>query len=61
LGFDVKVRLGDMTNLWQAIDASAVGYIGQPEDVASTVSYLASKEAHFVTGKFTIENMPNTN
>ncbi|KAJ8586298.1 hypothetical protein M405DRAFT_935482 [Rhizopogon salebrosus TDB-379] len=23
---------------------------GQPEDVASVVSYLASKEAHFITG-----------
>ncbi|OAX38617.1 NAD(P)-binding protein [Rhizopogon vinicolor AM-OR11-026] len=35
----------------EKIDASAVGYIGQPEDVASIVSYLASKEAHFVTGQ----------
>jgi NAD(P)-dependent dehydrogenase (short-subunit alcohol dehydrogenase family) len=25
---------------------------GQPEDVASVVSYLASKDAHFITGKF---------
>ncbi|KAG1810740.1 hypothetical protein EV424DRAFT_1542858 [Suillus variegatus] len=33
------------------IDTSAVGYIGQPEDVASAVAYLASKEAHFITGK----------
>ncbi|KAG2121971.1 NAD(P)-binding protein [Suillus clintonianus] len=36
------------------IDASAVGYVGQPEDVASAVAYLASKEAHFITGKFPI-------
>ncbi|OAX38513.1 NAD(P)-binding protein [Rhizopogon vinicolor AM-OR11-026] len=35
----------------EVIDASAVGYLGQPEDVASIVSYLASKEAHFITGK----------
>ncbi|KAG0703995.1 NAD(P)-binding protein [Suillus ampliporus] len=35
----------------QKINASAVGYIGQPEDVASAVAYLASKEAHFITGK----------
>jgi len=59
---EVQVRIGDManlSNLWQLIDVSAVGYIGQPEDVASTVSYLASKEAHYITGKSTIENVPN--
>ncbi|KAH7908720.1 NAD(P)-binding protein [Hygrophoropsis aurantiaca] len=33
------------------IRASPAGYIGQPEDVASIVSYLASKEAHFITGR----------
>ncbi|KAG1813604.1 uncharacterized protein BJ212DRAFT_1447819 [Suillus subaureus] len=27
-----------------------VKHIGQPEDIASIVSYLASKEAHFITG-----------
>jgi NAD(P)-dependent dehydrogenase (short-subunit alcohol dehydrogenase family) len=43
----------------QIIDASAVGQIGQPEDVASTVSYLASKEAHFVTGKCPIKKVLN--
>ncbi|KAF8068077.1 hypothetical protein FPV67DRAFT_1669945 [Lyophyllum atratum] len=30
---------------------SAVGYIGNPGDIASIVSYLASKEAHFITGQ----------
>ncbi|KAJ8594948.1 NAD(P)-binding protein [Rhizopogon salebrosus TDB-379] len=35
----------------QKIDTSAIGYVGQPEDVAGTVSYIASKEAHFVTGQ----------
>jgi enoyl-[acyl-carrier-protein] reductase (NADH) len=25
---------------------------GQAEDIASIVSYLASKEAHFITGEF---------
>jgi len=30
---------------------TAVGHIGQPQDIASIVSYLASKEAHFITGQ----------
>ncbi|KAH7920225.1 NAD(P)-binding protein [Leucogyrophana mollusca] len=30
---------------------SAVGYLGNTEDVASLVSYLVSPEAHFVTGQ----------
>ena len=29
---------------------SPLGYIGAPDDVASLVSYLASKESHFITG-----------
>ncbi|TFK66480.1 NAD(P)-binding protein [Pluteus cervinus] len=29
----------------------AVGYGGKPEDIAALVSYLVSKEAHFVTGQ----------
>ncbi|KAG1739900.1 uncharacterized protein EDB91DRAFT_372872 [Suillus paluster] len=28
-----------------------IKHVGQPEDVASIVSYLASKEAHFITGQ----------
>jgi NAD(P)-dependent dehydrogenase (short-subunit alcohol dehydrogenase family) len=42
----------------QSIETSAVGHTGQPEDVASTISYLVSKEAHFVTGKLPIQQMP---
>ncbi|TFK33366.1 hypothetical protein BDQ12DRAFT_637590 [Crucibulum laeve] len=30
---------------------SAVGYLGKPNDIASLVSYLASPEAHFITGQ----------
>jgi NAD(P)-dependent dehydrogenase (short-subunit alcohol dehydrogenase family) len=42
----------------QLIESSALGYIGQPEDVASTISYLVSKEAHFVTGELPVQRMP---
>jgi NAD(P)-dependent dehydrogenase (short-subunit alcohol dehydrogenase family) len=45
----------------QKIDLSAAGYFGQPEDIASIVSYLASKEAHFVTGKPSIQQVSNAN
>lgn len=30
---------------------TAVGYEGTPDDIASIVSYLVSKEAHFITGQ----------
>lgn len=35
----------------QIAAATPAGYMGKPEDVASLVSYLASKEAHFITGQ----------
>ncbi|KAG1874899.1 hypothetical protein F4604DRAFT_1925050 [Suillus subluteus] len=48
-------KRGDKDDYFQkTIDTSAVGYVGQPEDVASAVAYLSSKEAHFITGKFPI-------
>lgn len=31
--------------------SSALGYNGKAVDIASLVSYLASKEAHFITGQ----------
>ncbi|KAG1725616.1 uncharacterized protein EDB91DRAFT_84763 [Suillus paluster] len=50
-----SVKRGDKVDYFQEkIDASAVGYVGQPEDVASAVAYLASGEAHFITGKLPI-------
>ncbi|OAX42771.1 NAD(P)-binding protein [Rhizopogon vinicolor AM-OR11-026] len=56
------VEQGVKVNYFQErTEASAVGYTGQPEDVASIVSYLASKEAHFITGKLSIQYMPNVN
>ncbi|KAG1720125.1 NAD(P)-binding protein [Suillus occidentalis] len=33
---------------------TAVGYEGTPDDIASIVSYLVSKEAHFITGEFRV-------
>jgi len=46
------VMEGEKVDYFQEqIDASALGHIGQPEDVAGTISYLVSKEAHFVTGQ----------
>lgn len=38
-------------NAFQEAQRLPVGYIGKPEDVAALVSYLASKESHYVTGK----------
>ncbi|TFK66469.1 NAD(P)-binding protein [Pluteus cervinus] len=37
--------------LEEAAKWAPIGYIGKPEDIAGLVSYLASKEAHFITGQ----------
>jgi len=42
----------EMVDLWRGRAATrGLKYEGQPEDIASLVSYLASKEAHFITGQ----------
>ncbi|KIJ62357.1 hypothetical protein HYDPIDRAFT_30609 [Hydnomerulius pinastri MD-312] len=33
------------------INTRPIKHLGQPEDIASIVSYLASKEAHYITGQ----------
>ncbi|KAI9573050.1 hypothetical protein HD554DRAFT_2167333 [Boletus coccyginus] len=42
-----------MIDLWRGHTATrGLKYDGEPEDVASLVSYLALKEAHFITGEY---------
>ena len=42
---------GLMVHSTQRAATRGLKYDGQPEDIASIVSYLASKEGHFITGK----------
>lgn len=37
--------------IFKLVSSIPLGYKGEPEDIASLVSYLASKEAHFITGQ----------
>jgi hypothetical protein len=39
-------------NFDKVLENVPIKHIGQPEDIASIVSYLASKEAHFISGQF---------
>lgn len=49
---NVSLADEDSTNyLTQLIGNRPIKHNGQPEDIASIVSYLASKEAHFITGQ----------
>ncbi|EGN94562.1 hypothetical protein SERLA73DRAFT_188531 [Serpula lacrymans var. lacrymans S7.3] len=45
-------RTGDPGGFYKVMEnTSALGYLGNTGDVASLVSYLASPEAHFITGQ----------
>ncbi|KAG0692254.1 hypothetical protein DFH29DRAFT_970841 [Suillus ampliporus] len=53
-----KVDLGGLSDdpgsrkwIMSRLENVPVKHVGQPEDIASIVSYLASKEAHFITGQ----------
>jgi NAD(P)-dependent dehydrogenase (short-subunit alcohol dehydrogenase family) len=44
-------------NLDKVLDNVPIKHVGQPEDIASIVSYLASKDAHFITGRFMMSSL----
>ncbi|KAG2754121.1 NAD(P)-binding protein [Suillus brevipes Sb2] len=44
-------------NLDKVLDNVPIKHVGQPEDIASIVSYLASKDAHFITGLFMMSSL----
>ncbi|KAF8836787.1 acetoin reductase family protein [Paxillus ammoniavirescens] len=54
IGADGKFLHSDEESaVWvmNCIEGRPVKHIGQPDDIASIVSYLVSKEAHFITGQ----------
>jgi len=42
----------------QLSKGAAVGYVGVPNDIAALVSFLASKESHFITGQSVSISVP---
>ncbi|KAL1667324.1 hypothetical protein GGF50DRAFT_48809 [Schizophyllum commune] len=49
---DVAEGTGDVEGFYAAVTAQTpVGYLGQPDDIADAVSFLASPQAHFITGE----------
>jgi len=49
---DAAVQYGDREKFFdELVKSCPIGYIGHVDDVASIIAYLASKEAHFITGQ----------
>ncbi|KAI4522508.1 NAD(P)-binding protein [Schizophyllum commune Loenen D] len=49
---DVAKGTGDVNGFYAAVTAQTpVGYLGRPDDIADAVSFLASPQAHFITGE----------
>lgn len=47
----LSLLIWNFVNPKQADELSPLGHKGSPEDIASVVSYIASQEAHFITGQ----------
>ena len=53
MGFDAE----KISNLYDTIAKSTlVGFVGQPQDIANTVAFLASSDAKFITGTILVDD-----